>query len=120
MCLEEKEIKYDKSVVESFEKYLHFIDGRYVARLLWKPNHESLSNNFENAKRRLNSLANKLRNDKWLRDNYDSIINNQLNDKIIEECENLDGDKIYYMPQSPVVRKNACKTKLWHERGTSN
>ncbi|XP_054709054.1 uncharacterized protein LOC129218752 [Uloborus diversus] len=59
-------------------------------------------------------LSNKLINDEWLRENYDSIINDQLRNKIIEECgvESHDGNTMYYMPHSPVVRKNASETKV--------
>ncbi|XP_054713877.1 uncharacterized protein LOC129223335 [Uloborus diversus] len=55
-----------------------------------------------------------IKNDEWLRENYDSIINDQLRNKIIEECgvESHDGNTMYYMPHSPVVRKNASKTKV--------
>lgn len=114
MGLGENENKNDKSIIEQFEKDLHFCNGRYVARLLWKENHEDLGNNLENAKRRLMSLANRLRNDEWLKENYDSIINEQLKSAIIEECElgNIESNKMYYMPHSPVVRKHASKTKV--------
>ena len=83
----ENENQDDKSIIEQFENDLQFYNGRYFTHLLWKSNHENLSNNLENAKRRLISLANKLKNDEWLRENYDRIINEQLKDEIIELCE---------------------------------
>ena len=67
MGLGENENPDDKSIIKQFENDLQFNNGRYVTRLLWKSNHENLGNNFENAKRRLTSLAKKLKNDEWLK-----------------------------------------------------
>ena len=71
---------------------MHFYNGRYVTRLLWKSNHNNFGNYLENAKRRLMSLANKFKNGEWLKENYGRIMNELLQDEIIEQCksDNLD------------------------------
>ena len=60
------------------------------------------------------SSANKLKNDEWLKENYDSIINEQLKDEIVEQCEsdNLDGNLMHYLSHSSVVGKSASKTEV--------
>lgn len=104
----------DEEFVKQFQKGLKVENGRYVSRLLWKQNHDLLDDNFENAKGRLISLDNKLKNNEWLRNSYNDIILDQLKTKIIEECDVKDNlcNKIYYMPHSVVVRKNVSTTKV--------
>ena len=45
---------------------------------------------------------------------YDNIINEQLKDEVIEQCESdtFDCKLMYYVPHSLVVKKNASKTKV--------
>ena len=63
MGLKKNENQNAKSVIEQFENELYFCNNRYVARLLYKSNHENLSNKFQNTNRRLMSFSNKLKND---------------------------------------------------------
>lgn len=103
----------DLNAINLFHDHLKFNDGRYETSLLWKENKSKLNNNFVNAKGRFLSLKNKLKCKKWVLEEYNNIIEEQLQNKIIQECKlNENASNCYYMPHRPVIREDKSTTKV--------
>ncbi len=102
--------KGDTEILDLFEQNTIYKNNRYETRLLWKEDHGELKNNFEIAKRRLFGLNSKFKQNEEFYYRYRDIINEQLEDKIIEEVKSNSeiNDRIgYFMPHHAVVRE--CK-----------
>ena len=107
---------YDKSKL--FLPFIHFEDGHYEIELPWKqinvdlPTHLSLCNN------RLRALQRRFRSEPELLQEYDKIIQEQLQLGIVElvsdDIGDLVSDKrvIHYLPHHGVVRRDSQTTKL--------
>ena len=105
----------DKETVE--ERFLPHVskkDGRYEVKLHWKDQHPLLYDNFILAKKRLESLLKRLRQNSALLKQYSDIINEQLKNNIVEEVnDNLTTiGKTYYMPHQAVIREDHTTSKL--------
>ncbi len=96
-------------------------DGRrYEVGLPWKQSEpEPLSDNYSLALGRLNSLWNRLEKDSGVLNEYDNIINDQLNSGILEIVPKTEQTKaftknntVHYLSHFGVVRKNNETTKL--------
>ena len=107
---------HDKSKL--FLPFIHFEDGHYEIELPWKqinvdlPTHLSLCNN------RLRALQRRLRSEPELLHEYDKIIQEQLQLRIVELVSDDIGDMvsdkrvIHYLPHHGVVRRDSQTTKL--------
>ena len=76
----------DKEIVE--ERFLQNVskkDGRYVVKLRWKDQHQLYHENFILAKRRLEGLLKRLKQNSSLLKQYSDIINEQMKNNIVEE-----------------------------------
>ena len=105
----------DKEIVE--ERFLQNVskkDGTYEAKLPWKDQHPLLYDNFILAKKRLESLLKRLRQNSALSKQYSDILNEQLKNNIVEEVnDNLPTiGKTYYMPHQAVIREDHTTSKL--------
>ena len=84
--LEESHYNYDKFVFEKFEKQLNRIkEGWYRTGLIWRENSIPLGNNKCGSLGRLKSLLKNLDQKHKVREAYDSVIKDLLENNIIEE-----------------------------------
>ena len=74
-----------ETVVERFLKNVSKKDGRYEVKLPWKDQHPLLYDNFILAKKRLDSLPKRLKQNSALLKQYAHIINEKLKNIIVEE-----------------------------------
>lgn len=85
--------------------------GWYETKLPWKANHLTLPTNEAGSKRRLEQLIRKLkRNGQY--EKYDSIIQEQLQEGVVEAAPDSANGKEFYIPHKGVIRENAESTKL--------
>ena len=75
------------SVHQKFCNTITFNDGRYQVKLPWKNEHSELCDNFELSKNRLTRPLKPLRHTPKLLQEYDSIINEQVCNKIVESIK---------------------------------
>ncbi|XP_028405809.1 uncharacterized protein LOC114528390 [Dendronephthya gigantea] len=88
-------------------------DGRYETSLPWKAHHPELPTNYLVAKRRFQSLFNRLDKQPELLKTYHDIVENQLKDGVVEIApEKPEGSREHYIPHKPVVREQAESTKV--------
>ena len=103
-------------VVHQFESDISHNGKRYEVKLPFKPDHDTLPDNFMTSKKRLDSLAKRLGNNKTVWEGYKDVFDEYEKDKIIEKVpENEIGGevgKIHYLPHRPVVKENKETTKI--------
>ena len=100
------------SVYEDFKEQLtRNTEGWYETGLLWKNAHPNLDNNKSGSLGRLASLVRKLQRDPELFDEYDNIIQQQLEQGIIERVTADPKGREFYIPHKPLVRRLAESTK---------
>ena len=108
-------IRERASVQEEFEQNVNFKDGRYFVNLPWREHHELLPDNYENCVVRLNSTVKRLRKQPKVFRGYNSVIEDQEREGIIERVDNStipEVGKVHYLPHHGVVRQQALSTKL--------
>ena len=111
--LESLGIKASDDVQESFESDINFIEGRYSVKLPWKQGHDTLPSNYANSLSHMKGQIKRLGKEPEIREEYDSIIKEQLNSGVIEKVAELEGaGKVHYLPHQAVIRKDAEITKL--------
>jgi len=103
------------SVLDEFTQTVQFKNGRYVVSLPWKSSHSMLPDNYLLSKKRLEGLVKRLRHDPEVMKEYDSIIQSQQSQGIVEEVsrreESAEG-QIHYLPHHAVVRRDKSTTKV--------
>ena len=109
--IEENQAKSDDIVYDKFLKQLeHNLEGCYETNLIWKEIHSLLRDNKYRGIARLNNLVENLRGTNKL-GLYDSIIQEQRADEIIEnnevEVNETVSESVFYLPHSPVIRETA-------------
>ncbi|XP_066923479.1 uncharacterized protein [Clytia hemisphaerica] len=102
----------DITVLQDFEKSTVFEEGRYHVSLPFKENSEPLGDNYRTAKKRLQHLHEQFSKDKQLFADYEQIINEQRNLKVIEECENYSIGTSHYLSHRGVIRTDKQTTPL--------
>ena len=107
----------DESVHNRLLESAKFREGRYEVKLPWKDHHEPLPDNYQLAKKRLNSLVHRLKSDPDKADAYDKIIKEQIRSGITESIDRASEDTpkesiTHYLPHHPVVRKDKSTTKV--------
>lgn len=111
--LETLGIKESDGVYEEFVDSIAFNGDRYSVKLPWKEGHDSLPSNYELSLSRLNSQIRKLRKEPDVLQEYDAVIQEQLDSGVIEKVAQLEeADKGYYIPHLAVIRREASTTKL--------
>ena len=90
--------------------------GKYEVLLPFKDNHSVIADNYDVAKRRLKCLKNRLSNKPETLQEYNNVIEEQLNKGIIEEVSENDivdnTGNTYYSPHREVIRTDRQTTKL--------
>ena len=105
----------ESSVCERFLDDIKYdqVNSFYEVKLPWKPDHGYLPDNYNDAWRRLSSQLNRLKRQPKMLKEYLDIITEQLNDGIIERCDEIPNKNItHYLPHRGVVRENSTSTKL--------
>ena len=88
-------------------------DGRYEVGVSWIQGSTLTSSNEEASRERLQDANKRLKLNVKLKEEYETIVQDQLRDGIIErDPEQPSGDRISYMPHKPVVRDSAATTKV--------
>ena len=88
-------------------------DGRYEVNVPWVPGAKLTKTNELQKKRRLQNLERKLENKESLKQEYTTIVGDQLENEIIEKVpETATGSRVNYVPYKPVVRESATTTKV--------
>ena len=107
-------LEKENSVYQQFEEEIRFTDGRYEVKLPWKPNHPMLPDNYFLSKKRLQGLLTKLKQDRELSKEYDSIIKTQEEMGIIERVsdEECTVGRTHYLPHHAVIRQDKATTKV--------
>ena len=85
-------------------------DGRYKVSIPSIPGSKLTSTNEQHSRTRLRKVNRKLAKDESLKQEYKKIVENQLDSGIIPEKPT--GERVYYMPYKPIVRKDAATTKV--------
>ena len=105
----------NRYVVNQFQKDITHDGTRYITELPFKPDHESVSDNYIVCKKRWQSLRRSLAN-KGILDKYNSIFCDDENMCIIERVPlseiPKEVDKVYYLSHRPVVRHDKETTKI--------
>ena len=105
----------DRCVFTEFEEKIHYKDARYEVSLPWKDVHPHLPDNYQLALKRLRGLQRRLQQQPSLLREYDSIIQDQLKQGIIQAVEDpqpTDGRMVHYLPHHGVIRQDKKTTKL--------
>ena len=85
--------------------------GWYESSLPWKGNHPPLPTNEIGSRRRLENLIKKVQRSGDY-ENYDAIIQEQLEQGVVEPAPQVANGKEFYIPHKGVTRQNAESTKL--------
>ena len=112
----------DRSVYDMFQETVQFKNGRYEVALPWKDSHSILSDNFQLSLNRLNGLLRRLRQDKDVLQEYDSMIKSQIQQgivEVVEHPESTDTEVVHYLPHHAVVRrdKGTIKLRIVYDQG---
>jgi len=110
--IKEAELAHDNVAIDAFNDSIELKDGRYHVSWPWRPGHPPLPDNFSIAFSRLSSLANRLKNDAFLRNSYQEIMDEQLKRGMIEPSERGEtGD--HFIPHHPVI--NSKKVRIVYD-----
>ena len=107
--------KEEHPVQQQFSQRITFDNGRYEVHLPWKQTHLDLPDNHDFCKRRLGSLLKRLGQNPELLRHYDSIIQDQLRQGIVEvvrEPAKCESGRVHYLPHHGVFRHDKQTTKL--------
>ena len=109
----------DRSENDPSEVYKEFIEdiqidaqGRYELGIPWIPGNAVTESNEVQNRKRLKNIERKLEKDPALKETYQEIVTDQLNQGIIEKASEVaTGERVFYLPRKPVCRENASTTK---------
>ena len=106
-----------KEFIESFNESVHFNGKRYEVELPWKQDCPSIPSDYQLCEKRLRSLHRKMLHQPELLQEYDQIIQQQIQDGIVEkvpneEIEDTDKESVHYLPHHGVVGRDRETTKL--------
>lgn len=107
----------DSAILQKFNDSIDFKDGRYSVSLPWKTKEhaDSLQNNFDSAKKRLQSLSRKLEKQPKLKEQYNAALQEMVDTGVAEEVPEEDipsRNPVFYMPHRPVVKESSVSTKV--------
>ncbi|GBN09917.1 hypothetical protein AVEN_161907-1 [Araneus ventricosus] len=101
--------------IETFEKTVRYKDNRYEVELPWKGDWHELNDNYSVAKKRLDSLVRRFKNNPDLNLQYRETLHNYEKNGIIEKVpnpENPINKPVFYMPHQPLFRDESLTTKM--------
>ena len=104
----------EKSCYDDFtETITRNNENRYEIKLPFKQNHPVIHDNFEQSKKRLLKLHEKLKENPELMHKYNDIFEEQRALGIIEEISDTGKmGETYYIPHRPVIRDDKTTTKI--------
>ena len=112
-CLDFQKPTKNENIFNEFKETTIFENGRYQVDLPFKKNHDDIGDNFKNSKARLKSLFNNtFKENKELFIEYDKIIKEQRNLKVIETAGDYKPGETHYLPHRPVIKPNKETTKI--------
>ena len=101
---------------ESFLQNIKFDNNQYSVKLSWREHHQILPDNFELSINRLVSTVKSLHKTPELLEEYNKVIQDQLEQAIVEEIkpntEHVEPGNVCYLSHHAVVKKEAVTTKL--------
>ena len=100
---------------DEFSENVAFKNGRYEVALPCKKSHPPLLDNYDLSLKHLHGLLHRLRQDDVVLDEYDSIIQSQIQQgivEVVEEPEQTTSNKIHYLPHHTVIWRDKNMTKL--------
>ena len=105
-------IEEDK-VHQEFLSNISFTGSRYSVKLPRKESHDKLPDNYANSLGRMKSQLRRLKKELELLKEYDSIIREQVEQRIVEPVAALEKvGRIHYLPHQAVIRKEAVTTRV--------
>ena len=113
----ESHYKHDNYVHENFKKQLkRDEEAWYETGLVWKEGNLPLNNNKKGSLGRLKSLARNLKRDSEIRKASDTVIKEQVQNKIIEKVSNneIPNCKEFYLSHKHVTRKKRNLRQIFH------
>ena len=79
----------------------------------WIPGSKLSGTNEQASRGRLVNVERKLSKDRVLKEKYEEIVKEQLNEGIIETAsETPTGERTFYMPHKPLIREDTTTTKV--------
>lgn len=105
----------ESSLYDQFKTNIVFKEGRYEVPLPWRNSPISLSLNYHLSLKRVYNLLKRLQRDPHLLKEYDSIIQEQMRNGIVEIVETPDlptEGRTHYLPHHAVVRQDKLTTKV--------
>ena len=101
-------------VYEDFkENIVRREDGRDEVHVPWIPGSKLSGTNEQASRGRLANVERKLSKDPVLKEKYEEIVKEQLDEGIIETApETPTGERTFYMPHKPVIREDTTTTKV--------
>ena len=105
-------IEEEKTLYDEFTSTVRFEEGRYKVPLPWKEFHETLGDNYQLCERRLRGLLKRLRHEPEVLKLYNSTIQDQLMNGIVEPVPTESNGAVHYLPHHGIVRADKTTTKL--------
>ena len=114
--LETLGISETDSVHELFLQNIKFDNNQYSVKLPWREHHQILPDNFELSVNRLVSTVKRLHKTLELLEEYNKVIQDQLEQGIVEKIkpniEHVEPGNVHYLSHHAVVKKEAVTIKL--------
>lgn len=104
----------DDVASQHFHNTIRMVNGRYEVTWPWKSDDRDLPDNYPLALGRLKSLSRRFQADRALLTAYDSILQNQLKNGIIERvsADSTDSTFCHYLPHHPIISPSKATTKV--------
>ena len=101
-------------VSNQFTSTIQMKEGRYEVSLPWREYHEPLPDNYNLSRRRLHGLVRRLKQEPTILREYDAIIRDQLERRIVEVAQDTNDNPqmIHYLPHHAVIRRDKKTTKV--------
>ena len=107
--------KDETSVYDKFVQQIRFDGQRYEVSLPWKEHHPPLPDHLDLCHKRLTGLIKRLKQNPQLLEEYNAIIQDQLNQGIVEvltQPEREVSHQVHYLPHHGVIRQDKTTSKL--------
>ncbi|XP_002741926.1 uncharacterized protein LOC100373242 [Saccoglossus kowalevskii] len=99
---------------EQYKQYsqncLDVVNGRFSAKLPWKPNHDPLPTNYYATEQRTRNMVRKLPRD--IIQAYDKVITDQLDKGYIEKVVPDNNNTGHYLPHRAIKRESSASTPI--------
>ena len=104
----------EKTLNNDFASSVKFENGRYKVALPWREFHDPLPDNLQLSANRLQGLLRRLKQEPAILQEYDRILQDQLNKGITEAIQPDDTPPgaVHYLPHHAVVHRDKTTTKV--------